>query len=98
MLFSWGQLDNKGNLVRDPVEPDLPHFAEAYEMIYGKKPSGPAFDAWKAFFVSGFAVQKPMWLPKGTPDSVVQTYRNAASKIMQDPGFQKDLKKKLGGL
>ena len=97
MLFSWGQLDNQGNLVRDPVEPDLPHFAEAYEMIYGKKPSGPAFDAWKAFFVSGFAVQKPMWLPEGTPDSVVQTYRNAASKIMQDPSFQKDLKKKLGG-
>jgi tripartite-type tricarboxylate transporter receptor subunit TctC len=97
LLFSWGQLDSKGNLVRDPVEPDLPHFTEAYKMIHGKKPSGPAYDAWKAFFVAGFAVQKPMWLPKGTSASIVKTYRQAARKIMQDPKFQKDLKKRLGG-
>jgi hypothetical protein len=97
MLFSWGALDSKGNLVRDPVEPNLPHFTEAYEMIHGRKPSGTAYDAWKAFFVAGFAVQKPMWLPKGTPADIVKTYRDAARKIMQDPKFQKDLQKKLGG-
>ncbi|MEE9550549.1 MAG: tripartite tricarboxylate transporter substrate-binding protein [Candidatus Binatia bacterium] len=97
LLFSWGQFDSKGNLVRDPVEPNLPHFTEAYEIIHGKKPSGPAYDAWKAFFVAGFAVQKPMWLPKGTPPAILKTYRDAARKIMQDPRFQKDLKKKLGG-
>jgi tripartite-type tricarboxylate transporter receptor subunit TctC len=97
MLFSWGQLNDKGEFIRDPNEPNLPNFVEAYEMIHGKKPSGPAFDAWKAFFVAGFAVQKPMWLPAGTPAEVVKAYRQAASKIMKDKGFQKDLKKKLGG-
>ena len=97
MLFSWGQLNDKGEFIRDPNEPNLPNFVEAYEMIHGKKPSGPAFDAWKAFFVAGFAVQKPMWLPAGTPAAIVKTYRDAAAKIMKDKGFKKDLKKKLGG-
>ena len=35
--------------------------------------------------------------PKGTPADIVQTYRDAARKILQDPKFQKDLQKKLGG-
>lgn len=96
-LFSWGHLDDEGRLVRDPVVRDLPHFVEAYEMIHGKKPAGPAFDAWKAFFVAGFAVQKPMWLPKGTPPDIVKAYRDAARKIIQDPQFKKDIDAKLGG-
>ncbi|MFQ5852911.1 MAG: tricarboxylate transporter [Candidatus Binatia bacterium] len=96
-LFSWGQLDKNGNLVRDPVAPELPHFAEAYEIIHGKKPSGPAYDAWRAVFVAGFPVQKPLWLPKGTSPAIVKAYREAARKIMRDPKFKKDVKKKLGG-
>lgn len=96
-LFSWGALDDDGKIVRDPVAPELPHFVEAYEMIHGKKPSGPAFDAWKAFFIAGFAVQKPMWLPKGTPPEVVKAYRDAARKIVADPQFKEQIKDKLGG-
>ncbi|HXV82554.1 MAG TPA: tricarboxylate transporter, partial [Candidatus Binatia bacterium] len=90
-------LDDDNKLIRDPVAPDLPHFVEAYEMIHGKKPSGPAFDAWKAFFIAGFAVQKPMWLPKGTSPDIITTYRGAAAKIVQDPEFKNQLKDKLGG-
>ena len=41
-LFALGVLDDKGNLVRDPNFPDLPNFDEAYEVMHGKKPSGPA--------------------------------------------------------
>jgi tripartite-type tricarboxylate transporter receptor subunit TctC len=96
-LFSFGHLDDNNRLVRDPVAPDVPHFAEAYEAIHGKKPSGPAFEAWKAFFIAGFALQKPIWLPKGTPADVVKVYRDAAHRIVKDPAFQKDLKDKLGG-
>lgn len=97
MLFSWGQLNDAGEFIRDPNEPDLPNFVEAYRMIHGKEPSGPAFDAWKAFFVAGFAVQKPMWLPEGTSEEVVETYRRTARKIMDDRDFKKDLQAKLGG-
>jgi len=96
-LMSWGVLDADGNIVRDPIEPDLPSLPEAYEIKYGEKPKGPAFNAWKAFMIAGFGVQKAMWLPEGTPDDIVQAYREAATKVIADPEFQQVVEKSLGG-
>ncbi len=95
-IMTWGALDANGNLVRDPTFPDLPHFAEVYEMVHGKKPSGDAFNAWKAFFTAGFAAQKMIFLPKGTPDDVVAAWREAATKTVSAPGFAEKSKKVLG--
>jgi tripartite-type tricarboxylate transporter receptor subunit TctC len=96
-LMSWGVLDDEGNIVRDPIEPDLPSMPEAYEIMYGQRPKGPAWNAWKAFFIAGFGVQKAMWLPGKTPDDIVQAYRDAATKILADPEFQQVVEKSLGG-
>jgi tripartite-type tricarboxylate transporter receptor subunit TctC len=96
-LMTWGSLDVNGNVVRDPVEPDLPCMPEAYEILYGKKPRGPAWNAWKAFFVAGFGVQKAMWLPERTSSDIVNAYRQAAAKVIADPEFQEIVKKSLGG-
>lgn len=95
-LFSWGIIDDKGDFARDPTFPDLPHFAEAYEMAYGKKPSGPAFDALKSFIVAGFAAQKPLFLPKGTPQDVVDTYVAAIQKAVTAPGFKEKAGDQIG--
>ncbi len=86
--MTWGALDDDGNLVRDPTFPDLPHFAEVYEMVHGKKPSGDAFNAWKAFFAAGFAAQKMIVLPKGTPDDIVAAWRDAAKKTVSAADFK----------
>lgn len=96
-LMSWGALDENGNIVRDPVAPDVPSMPEAYEILYGKRPSGPAFNAWKAFFIAGFGVQKAVWLPEKTPGDIVAAYREAAAKVIADPEFQKIVDKSLGG-
>jgi tripartite-type tricarboxylate transporter receptor subunit TctC len=87
-MFSWGVLDENGEVARDPTFPELPHFVEAYEMMHGSKPSGVAFDAYLAFFGSGFAAQKPAMLQKGTPDDIVQTYRQAFVDAVADPELQ----------
>jgi tripartite-type tricarboxylate transporter receptor subunit TctC len=87
-MFSWGVLDANGNVARDPTFPDLPHFVEAYEMMHGKKPSGVAFDAYLAFFGSGFAAQKPAMLPRGTAPEIVATYRKAFADAVKDPDLQ----------
>ena len=96
-LMTWGVVDDNGNIVRDPIEPDLPCFPEVYEMVHGKKPSGPAWEAWKAFFIAGFGVQKAMWLKKDTDPEVVKTYRETAAKILEDPEFKAVIEKSLGG-
>lgn len=96
-LMTWGVLDGDGNVVRDPIEPDLPCFPEVYEMVHGKKPSGQAWNAWKAFMVAGFGVQKAMWLPQKTKPEIVAAYREAAAKVIADPEFQSVVKKSLGG-
>ncbi|MFN3687211.1 Bug family tripartite tricarboxylate transporter substrate binding protein [Salinarimonas sp.] len=87
-MFSWGVLDAQGNVQRDPTFPDLPHFVEAYEMMHGSRPSGVEFDAYMAFFGSGFAAQKPAMLPEGTPENIVQTYRQAFADAVADPELQ----------
>jgi tripartite-type tricarboxylate transporter receptor subunit TctC len=96
-LMTWGVLDKEGNVVRDPIEPDLPCFPEVYEMVHGKKPSGPAWNAWKTFMVAGFGVQKAMWLPQKTKPEIVTAYREAAAKVIADAEFQGVVEKSLGG-
>jgi tripartite-type tricarboxylate transporter receptor subunit TctC len=96
-LMTWGVVDDDGKIVRDPLEPDLPCFPEVYEMVHGKKPSGPAWEAWKAFFIAGFGVQKAMWMKKDTDPEVVAAFREAAAKILADPEFKTIIDKSLGG-
>lgn len=95
-LFSWGVLDDHGAFVRDPTFPELPHFIEAYEMAYGLKPSGVAFEAFKAFNTAGFAVQKGVFLPKGTPDDILDAYVKAFDAVIAAPGFKERAGDQIG--
>lgn len=87
-LFTWGALDEEGNIVRDPTFPDLPSYVEAYEMVNGEPPSGPEFQAYKAFFVAGFPAQKMVFLPQGTDQAIIDAYKQAFVDIQNDPDFQ----------
>jgi len=95
-LFSWGALDEDGNLVRDPTFPDLPHFVESYEMMTGEAPRGPDFDAYLAFFIAGFPAQKMVFLPKGTPQEIVDVYQGAVEAMKEDPEYQANKEAVLG--
>lgn len=86
-IFSWGIIDADGNFARDPSFPEIPHFVEAYEMMHGEAPSGILFDVYRAVFTAGFAAQKPIVLPKDTPEDIVETYRQAFAKMAVDPDF-----------
>lgn len=95
-LFSWGVLDDAGNLMRDPTFPDLPHFAEAYETLTGAKPSGPDYDAYFAFFTAGFPAQKMAFLPKGTDPEIIAAYQSAVEAMKQDPDYLANKEAVLG--
>lgn len=95
-LFSYGSLDADGNLTRDPTFPDLPHFAEFYQQVHGKSPSGSAFEAWKTFFAAGFPAQKMVFLPKGTSPDIIAAYADAFSRVISAPDFAAKSAKRLG--
>lgn len=86
-LFSFGALNEKGEFVRDPALPHLPHFAEFYEEAYGKPPSGAAWRAFRTLFAAGFSAQKMVLIPKSTPEALVESYRDAFARIVGAPDF-----------
>ncbi len=86
-LFSLGALNDKGELVRDPEFPDLPHFAEVYETIHGKPPKGLAWESWFAFFSAGFAAQKLLVAPKQTPAEIIAMYQSAIRQMIEDSDY-----------
>lgn len=95
-LFSWGALDEAGNVVRDPTFPDLPSFPEAYEMLTGSAPSGPDYDAYVAFFTAGFPAQKMVFLPAGATDEAIATYTAAFEAVKARDDFAEISKGRLG--
>jgi tripartite-type tricarboxylate transporter receptor subunit TctC len=96
-LMSFGQLDDKGNIIRDPAVPDLPTVPEVYEKIKGKKPSGRFWDTYKVFMPSAFAVQKILWVRADAPADVAQGYYAAVDRLDKDKEFQTKTEKILGG-
>jgi len=87
-LFTFGYQNEAGEIVRDPNFPDLPSWVEAYEVVTGKKPSGPEFDAWKALFQMAVMSSKALVLPAGTPEPVIAAFAAAARAVANDPEFK----------
>jgi hypothetical protein len=96
-IFALGILNEKGELVRDPNFKDMPNFAEAYEMMHGKKPSGPAYEAWKAVLKMGVMANKAILLPAGTPGPIADAWREAVRKTLSDPEFDRTAGKIIEG-
>ncbi len=94
-LFTFGALDENGDLVRDPSFPDLPHFGEVYEMM-GKKRSGIEWSSWFAFMSAGFGGMKLLLVPKETPDEIVALYQKAITDIKDDPKYLETKEAALG--
>ena len=95
-IFTWGSLDEDGVIVRDPTFPDLPSFKEICEATEGCETSGVAWDAWKAFFISGFAAQKMIYLPGAASQETVDAYTAALKDIVARADFRELAKDELG--
>lgn len=94
--FSFGALDDEGNIVRDPTFPDMPSFKEVCEATAGCETEGERWEAWKAFFVAGFPAQKMVFLPAGASDDAIVTYTKAFEAIKARPDFAEISENRLG--
>lgn len=95
-MMTWGALNDAGEIVRDPTFPEIPTFKEVYERMKGEEPSGPAWDAWKAFFIAGFSAQKMVFLPNGATEEMIETYSNAFERIKARDDFAEISRDRLG--
>ena len=96
-LFSFGQIDAGGDVVRDPVFAELPSFAEAFRTCHDTEPTGPGWEAYKAVLVAGFAAQKNVWAHRSAPPARLTALREAASRLIADQDFLDAADELLGG-
>lgn len=86
-LFTLGYEQN-GQIVRDPMAPDIPTFLEIYEQIKGEPLTGIEYDVWKMLFDIRVMGSKMFVLPAGTPDAIVQIYADAMAAALQSEALQ----------
>ncbi|MEM7345160.1 MAG: hypothetical protein AAF485_13020 [Chloroflexota bacterium] len=86
-LFTFGIVNQQGEVIRDPTFPDLLTIKEVYQICFGEAPSGDGWDVYKATLIAGFAIQKMMWVHGDTPEEEITSLRQAASAAVADPEF-----------
>jgi tripartite-type tricarboxylate transporter receptor subunit TctC len=96
-LFSLGQVDEDGQIVRDPNFPDIPTVVEAYEQLNGQAPEPEALETYRAILALTYTYQKALWVPEDTPDEALELLRSTAEEMGADPGFQQAAAEVLGG-
>ncbi|MFC4565569.1 hypothetical protein ACFO4E_27240 [Nocardiopsis mangrovi] len=96
-LMSLGQLDENGEVVRDPNFPDLETVPEVYERLHGSEPDGEAYEAYRTMLGVTYTYQKAMWVPQDTPEEAVEALRSSAHELSQDSGFEEEAAEVLGG-
>lgn len=96
-LFSLGQVNEAGEIVRDPNFPDLPTVVEAYEQLHGEQPDPETLETYTAILALTYTYQKALWVPEDTPDEALELLRSTAEEMGADPEFQKSAAEVLGG-
>lgn len=86
-LFTLGTLDETGRPARDPVFPNVAHFAELREARSGRAPSGPLYDAWRAVAAAA-KLDFGLVLQQLTPAAMVALWRRAGSDATAALGVQ----------
>lgn len=96
-LYSLGQIDTNGNLIRDPQLPDLPTVEELHIDIYGEKPSGKAWEAYKQMVGASYTLNKVIWVHDEAPDHYKNLLTDAAKSIAKDDSFKNQSEEILEG-
>lgn len=95
-ILSTGSFEGS-KMIRDPFFPELPHPEEAYELVWGQKPSGPAWQAFLAILDAAETVQKILWIHREAPVEAYEDLLAAVDLMVADPSFIANGSDALGG-
>ncbi|MGY3717968.1 Bug family tripartite tricarboxylate transporter substrate binding protein [Sutcliffiella cohnii] len=96
-LYSFGQIDENNDVVRDPAFPELPSLKEYYVEVYGEEPSGAAWEAYKSFLGNSFTIQKVLWVHGDAPEDAIEALIEGSNALSKDEKFLTDGEEVLGG-
>ncbi len=96
ILFQMGLLGSGGNIVRDPIVPDMPTVAEVYTKLVGALTSDQLERLSAIAALRSFG--RSIYLPPGAPKEAVVELRNSFMKMHEDPRFIADFKKMAAGV
>ncbi|WP_059103064.1 hypothetical protein [Shouchella shacheensis] len=86
-MYSFGQIDENGDLVRDPQFPELPTIEEVHESIYGTPPSGQAWEAYMQFVGASFTMQKVIWVHGDAPETHKEVLAKSMESLIENESF-----------
>ena len=78
-VFSLGNLNEDGKIMRDPRFPDVPEFSELLNAYRPAALSGRLFDGWRAI-TAATRLEFAVVLPRLTPAAMVAHWRRSASE------------------
>ncbi len=96
-LYTYGLVNNSGQIMPDPMVKDLPTYFDVYEKVHGKKISGIEGRTLEALFNARVMASKMIILHKKTKPSILQAYHDAAKKVVNDPMFKSKQGQKIVG-
>lgn len=97
VLMAFGQLDEEGQIVRDPNFPDVPTVVEAYEQIHGEAPEGPKLEAYRTLLGLTYTYQKGLWAPSDAPQEAIELLRSSSHELSENQEFNERAEDILGG-
>ena len=95
-LMSFGMIQEDGSVERMSYSPDTPTFPEQYESVHGAPLEGEDLEAYQAINAIWNRASKAIFLPKDAPDEVIEAWRDAMRKTLEDPEFIAEAPSKLG--
>ena len=95
-IMTLGIIGSDGKVTKNPLAPNAPTFPEMYEKVNGKALAGEDLEAFYSIAAAWSQASKSMLLPENTSDDIVNVYRNAAKKMVNDPDFKAKATKALG--
>ncbi len=95
VLWQTGRMSSQGKVVRSPGT-EIPTFAEIYQQVHGKPPSGPEWEAYKLTGPIMRTLNRSLVLPPGVPKDRVAQLRGALKELYANPKFIKEWEKIFG--
>lgn len=94
LWFTHGILDLENNVqIPDPNFPNT-QFEDLYEDLWGARPEGELYDAYKLTRNWRDAIQKSLWMNKGNPNSA--KVKAAVTEMINDPVASAEIYAKTG--